>query len=285
MSNYYVPIKAKTNTGTLTYDLVLEGLTDSDKSNKPNTSINDAGNWECKTSGNWTDPNGGSITTTCYFKIKKAYLKDGHAVYEFRDNYISGGNGGRFYIYRTYLLDKYKWNIKSKDGVTLSTLMVNVSKDKKENIQFKVNTNSKNNYCYFNVEPIYINVPSGVDDPGGLGNWNSILVYRSIDESNPFPKISNYLNYPENWKKYYINAGYTLKRVNDSFIQDIDYRTKVLNRDLIKKLNKIETNYTFDDVTSGGNVTSVVNDMFFEAGYGETKHSNKGQYDVGSDSQ
>ena len=271
---YYKPL----NSNNL---LNLIGVNDTE--NSPNSPMANAGKWECSVDDDFDNPNGGTVTTTCYYNLNDAYIKDGQVTYVSKANGYQKAGEGVFYIYRTYPLDQYKWNIRSKDGVSVSTLKVQVDADNTKQIDFIIDTSTNSdNSCYFNVKNDAFEYPPDSDGGNGGGNGDASLkfIYRSIDESDPFPKISSYLDYPQNWKDYYLSVG-SLDRIENSFSMDIDYQTRLLTRELIRELNDYDKTYTYDDVDASGNVSSIVNGEFFEI-Y-NAKHSKKGYYDEGSD--
>lgn len=90
------------------------------------------------------------------------------------------------------------------------------------------------------------------------------LVYRSIDTSNPFPKVVNNDGYPQNWKQYIESNG--LSRITDHSFEVINYQTEFMKSK--QKFSTFKNDYgdysSYDDIKKDGSGSSKIikNDLF-----------------------
>ena len=117
--------------------------------------------------------------------------------------------------------------------------------------------------CYINV------VGSGGTGDNGDScipgtSWSDVIsdglyLYRSVNVNNPFPNGA----IPQNW-----NNEHYISRLKNSYSNNLDYKTQVLNLDIVNKLRDINDIYTnWNDTNTGyGNPSGkniyIVNDYY-----------------------
>ena len=210
----------------------------SDASKKRNTS--DAGTFSCSSTistDNWGA--GVSRSSTCFYKIKKAFFSNqmnGNIIYRDSDS-IAG-----------YYVDP-----NNKDGVN-SWYYIPANLKTGDTFEFIVkNTNLSLikgvNFTY--------NATCSVKGKNEIHDSNKIK-YRSIDTSNPFPKATKISDYPKNWQQYVNDKG--LNRIISNSFSGISYQTNFFkNKSYIDGLKITYGDYySYNDMDTNGNGTSAI---------------------------
>lgn len=181
-------------------------------------------------------------SSTCTYWIKKAFFSNrmnGNIIYR-NSNSVSG-----------YYVDP-----NNKDG-SKSWYYIPTNLKTGDSFTFKV---SNPNLSLINKIAFTYNATCSVKGKNVIHDNNKVK-YRSIDTSNPFPKVEDKLNYsayPKNWQQYVKDKG--LNRIVSNSFNGISYQTNFFkNKTYIDSLKtKYGDYYSYNDMDINGNGTSAI---------------------------
>ena len=210
-----------------------------DASKKRNTS--DAGTFSCSSpisTDNWEA--GDLRSSTCTYKIKKAFFSNqmnGNIIYRDSDS-IAG-----------YYVDP-----NNKDGVN-SWYYIPANLKTGDTFNFYVNNT---NLSLIKEVKFTYNATCSVKGKNEIHD-SSKIKYRSIDTSNPFPKVTKISDYPKNWQQY-VNDNKGLNRIISNSFSGVSYQTNFFkNKTYIDSLKSTYGDYySYNDMDTSGNGTSAI---------------------------
>lgn len=181
-------------------------------------------------------------SSTCTYWIKKAFFSNrmnGNIIYR-NSNSVSG-----------YYVDP-----NNKDG-SKSWYYIPANLKTGDSFTFKV---SNPNLSLINKITFTYNATCSVKGKNEIHD-SSKIKYRSIDTSNPFPKVENKINYsayPKNWQQYVKDKG--LNRIVSNSFNGISYQTNFFkNKTYIDSLKSMYGDYySYNDMDTSGNGTSAI---------------------------
>lgn len=213
----------------------VKGLIKDDSSASPDPAFSSAGSWSC----DGINSTSNSISTSCNYGLKEAFIKydTGTVYYDVSgNNYITGGN--KYYIPLKFGDSNFKWKVLANNSLAaLQKYTVNAT------CLVKTTTGI---YC------------PDEDCPNDTGY---AFIYRSIEESNPFPKGEDSI--PYNWQNNWNGSNGNKKRVAASFSGDPHYTTVTLSGNLLDSLLYQYDNESYtkwNNIVSETGVSKLVND-------------------------